>query len=486
MTKDQFMRANKLVFRILMVIMCYLDMTLILALIFPNTAFMQILIQVILMSSFIIIALIARKKYIDSKKGQMLLQYSAASIFSICLLINQVEDTWLYTIPIIIVAIVYLDVKNLIIHNTFLFVVNVLRLVLHGALSTPSVQSHMFIVIFLLVLLFYSSVFVERLLSSFNTENVESVTKIMETNKEKSVVIEKSVDDIAENFTHAMSLIENLELSIQTTNTSIDDILQSTEHTAESIQHQASMCTKIQENTKETKKHSEKMMEASTEVTNTVTKGAEELGELHEQAKQVEETGNSAVEVINNLTKKVEEVQGFVGVIISISNQTNLLSLNASIEAARAGEAGRGFSVVADEIRQLSKQTQEASESIKTIIEELNSNTVVANECISKSVASTLAQNDMITRTEDRFRAIYIKSRELAESIKETASRVNEIFDSSTAISDSITQLSATSQEVVASSTECVKDVKNAVEAMEESKVALENIYETAKHLSSL
>ncbi|RAZ91716.1 hypothetical protein DK853_41880, partial [Klebsiella oxytoca] len=59
-------------------------------------------------------------------------------------------------------------------------------------------------------------------------------------------------------------------------------------------------------------------------------------------------------DVITELTTKVQKVGGFVDTILSISSQTNLLALNASIEAARAGEAGRGFSVVADEIRQLS------------------------------------------------------------------------------------------------------------------------------------
>ena len=64
--------------------------------------------------------------------------------------------------------------------------------------------------------------------------------------------------------------------------------------------------------------------------------------------KHFESASNVTVEVIERLTSKVEEVQNFVGVILSISNQTNLLALNASIEAARAGEAGKGFAVVAE------------------------------------------------------------------------------------------------------------------------------------------
>ncbi len=126
--------------------------------------------------------------------------------------------------------------------------------------------------------------------------------------------------------------------SIEVSHSSIQEIADSTESTAEAIQKQAVMCSNIQGNTDAAEAGIHQMIEAAHETDATVKSGAQVVLELKEQAQNVEEASNITVQVIQSLTsKKVEDVQSFVGSIIEISNQTNLLALNASIEAARAG-----------------------------------------------------------------------------------------------------------------------------------------------------
>lgn len=117
--------------------------------------------------------------------------------------------------------------------------------------------------------------------------------------------------------------------------------------------------------------------------------------EINQLSDQVNNIGNT----MTNLNDQVANILGMVDVIQSVADQTNLLALNAAIEAARAGEQGRGFAVVADEVRTLAKRTRQSTDEIATIVDQLNSGSKEAFEVINMStqkVEETVAQSSNV------------------------------------------------------------------------------------------
>jgi len=278
-------------------------------------------------------------------------------------------------------------------------------------------------------------------------------------------------DNIMKHFGEAMDMMDTLETSLSNSHTSMENIAGSTESTAEAIQGQAEISGDIREHAEHAQSLASEMIRSSDKVSQTVEEGVNSMLELEA--------------VIDELTKKVGQVAGFVDSIISISSQTNLLALNASIEAARAGEAGRGFSVVAEEIRTLSENTKEASNNITNIIKELNEDTKRANESISNSVDSVARQNELITESKERFAQVESEVKILAEYINDVKNSMEQTLESSNTIYDHITQLSASSQEVAAASGEGLDNSNITVGEVAKCKQIFESIYELAKDLQN-
>ena len=155
-----------------------------------------------------------------------------------------------------------------------------------------------------------------------------------------------------------------------------------------------------------------------------------------------------AMERINEASKKIGNI---ISEIESIASQTNLLSLNASIEAARAGEAGRGFSVVADQIRQLAEQSSKSAVDTRTLIEGAMQEVENGNKVAERAVASIGIVVEGIRKVAASSRELSTVSKSQAETMKEAEEGINQISDVIQTNAAVAQESSATSQELSAS-----------------------------------
>ncbi|ANP77557.1 MULTISPECIES: methyl-accepting chemotaxis protein [Vibrio] len=223
-------------------------------------------------------------------------------------------------------------------------------------------------------------------------------------------------------------------------------------------------------------------MSEMTSTVQTVAEHAQSASSLTEQASGQALTGQKFVQgsvskmselssdiaasaaAVNQVEERVDSIGSVVGTIQGISEQTNLLALNAAIEAARAGEAGRGFAVVADEVRNLAQRTQQATVEIQDMISHLQSSANSAVELMEKSVVEAAEGVDLVTNAGSELDGI--------------VSQVNQINDMNFQIATAAGQQSSVAEEMSVNLT-------NVRELVEASVVVVGELLETSQLMES-
>lgn len=296
-----------------------------------------------------------------------------------------------------------------------------------------------------------------KLASGINSfiENLQRIiSKIKRDSKtinKSATEMEKSVTEANQNVLNVVALAEELSAGVEETTATLVQLESGSNQILSNVQQMNNEAISVSKNMLEVKDKAERLKT--------------ETEESKKESDELISALTKLVEVAIEECKSVEQINKLTGEILNISSQTNLLSLNASIEAARAGEFGKGFSVVANEIRQLSEQTKNASNNIN----EINKSVTQAVEKLSDSASKMIElMNTSVSSDYDKFV-------DIARQYKEDASNISKVLGEFSTQTEDITKIMSDMNNGLHDITVAMDDSANSISSVADDTSELAN-----------
>ncbi|WP_051261095.1 methyl-accepting chemotaxis protein [Desulfovibrio inopinatus] len=294
---------------------------------------------------------------------------------------------------------------------------------------------------------------------------MEHIVDLSQLKSDQRALLNKAADQL-EDVVHSVTIAaEQLSAQIKQSQNGVEEQSQRVAETATSMEEMNSTVMEVARNASNAATTSEEARDKAEDGAKIVERAIQGIGEVRTISLALKDD-------MASLGKQAEGIGTIMHVISDIADQTNLLALNAAIEAARAGEAGRGFAVVADEVRKLAEKTMTATKEVGTAIDGIQSGT-------RKNI-----QN--VDRAGEKIEEATVLADQSGVSLREIVSLVEMTTDQVRAIATASEQQSAASEEISRSVSTINRISAETAEAMTQSEQAVENLAHQAEELRNL
>lgn len=304
-------------------------------------------------------------------------------------------------------------------------------------------------------------------------KSLKNMVIILQT---KIEVLNEAVEAIESGSTHTSELIEQVDRAVNDIAKGATNQAEETSDATENVIAIGDMIASVSDKVSELGKTSEEMVKSE----NTAKDTLDALSQVNAQTKKAI---SKIYAQIQNTNVSAEQIKSAAGVITDIASETNLLALNASIEAARAGDAGKGFSVVAEQIKILSEQSNTAAQQIAKIISDLLENSGTSVKVMEEVNEIIIEQNKEIEATQKDFKNVGNGIYKSIEDLKSIMSDVEHMNESKDHIVDSVQSLTAIAEENAAGAQETSASTTEVTTVMEEIRKKTENLYSLSEEI---
>ncbi|MFJ8460735.1 methyl-accepting chemotaxis protein [Lysinibacillus xylanilyticus] len=296
-------------------------------------------------------------------------------------------------------------------------------------------------------------------------QTISSIHTVSET-------VAASSEELAQSSNEVQTGTEQITVTMQ-------ELASGTETQASTAGDLAETMVSFQHSIHETTQEGVELKEHSDHVQNLTTTGKELMVQSTQQMAAINEIVLDSVKKVEGLNVQSAEISKLVSVIDNISNQTNLLALNAAIEAARAGEHGKGFAVVADEVRKLAEQVQFSVTDISTIVNRIQGETGNVTTALQSGYEEVKRGTTQLNQTNETFEQISVAVEDMILNINTISGNLNKVAHNSKSINAAIDEMASISQESAAG-------VEQTTATVEETAATMEEISKSANQLAGM
>ncbi|KAF2961535.1 methyl-accepting chemotaxis protein [Fervidobacterium sp. 2310opik-2] len=301
---------------------------------------------------------------------------------------------------------------------------------------------------------------------------VTSLRGMAQKIQEESSTVKQEASQVAAVSEEVSATIEELTAQVDSVGSNVNNASAAIEQLTSGIEEVAASAQNVAN-------ASQKLSEEAQRVSTLANEGQKAILNIADVIIQTKEKANTTFETVEKLSDSAKNIGEIVDTINSIAEQTNLLALNAAIEAARAGEAGRGFAVVADEIRKLAEESKQATQNIANILKGILDESVKASEATRETVEivnQAAGQSNLVKGQFDQILNSILKMSQMVENLAASAQEQSAAAEEMSSAMDSASR----------SMVEVVEQMNEVTMAVKQQADAISTVARTAEKLDDI